>query len=122
MGESYFRTRKQSGSLFSIIVDFDNSILVFRNFSKVPDWTKDDPEVSHPFQDIPYEANEFSGDSQGNSFCAFLWLYSPRSQASRLVFLPVMSTAFEVPPVNLDAEGAALVVSTRLSHEPCFGV
>src|SRR5438093_1255473 len=29
--------------------------------------------------------------------------------ATRLVLRPVMSTAFEVPPVNLDAEGAALV-------------
>lgn len=30
-------------------------------------------------------------------------------QSSRLVFRPVMSTVFENPPVNLDAEGAALV-------------
>jgi len=30
-------------------------------------------------------------------------------QASRLIFRPVMSTAFEVPPINLDAEGAALI-------------
>src|SRR5437870_4418987 len=30
-------------------------------------------------------------------------------QASRLIFRPVMSTAFENPPINLDAEGAALI-------------
>jgi hypothetical protein len=30
-------------------------------------------------------------------------------QSSRLVFRPVMSTAFEVPAINLDAEGAAFI-------------
>src|SRR5438477_2857882 len=38
-------------------------------------------------------------------------------QASRLIFRPVMSTAFEVPPIALDAEGAALV-DVQVNRDP----
>jgi hypothetical protein len=41
-------------------------------------------------------------------------------QASRLVFRPAMNTASEVPPVNLDAEGAA-IVEVRVNRDPDTG-
>src|SRR5437870_3005301 len=41
-------------------------------------------------------------------------------QASRLIFRPVMSSGFEVPPVNLDAEGAALV-DVQVNRDPQTG-
>src|SRR2546425_1856863 len=41
-------------------------------------------------------------------------------QASRLIFRPVMSTAFEVPAIDLDAEGAALV-EVQVNRDPQTG-
>ncbi len=41
-------------------------------------------------------------------------------QASRLVFRPVMSTAFENPPIALDAEGAALI-EVNVNRDPTTG-
>jgi hypothetical protein len=41
-------------------------------------------------------------------------------QASRLVFRPVMSPVFENPPINLDAEGAALV-EVNVNRDPQTG-
>src|SRR3989449_3238918 len=41
-------------------------------------------------------------------------------QANRLIFRPVMSSGFEVPPVNLDAEGAALV-DVQVNRDPQTG-
>jgi len=42
-------------------------------------------------------------------------------QSSRLIFRPVMSTAFENPPINLDAEGAARV-EVQVNRDPQTGV
>jgi len=41
-------------------------------------------------------------------------------QSSRLIFRPVMSSVFEVPAVNLDAEGAALV-DVQVNRDPQTG-
>jgi hypothetical protein len=41
-------------------------------------------------------------------------------QSSRLVFRPAMSPAFEVPAVNIDAEGAALI-DVRVNRDPQTG-
>jgi len=41
-------------------------------------------------------------------------------QASRLVFRPIMSPSFEVPAINLDAEGAALV-EVQVNRDPQTG-
>ena len=41
-------------------------------------------------------------------------------QASRLIFRPVMSSAFEVPAVNLDAEGAAFI-EVLVNRDPQTG-
>src|SRR5690242_7179092 len=41
-------------------------------------------------------------------------------QASRLIFRPVMSPSFENPPINIDAEGAALV-EVQVNRDPDTG-
>src|SRR5262249_50476476 len=41
-------------------------------------------------------------------------------QASKLTFRPVMSPAFEVPPVDIDAQGAALI-EVQVTRDPQTG-
>ena len=41
-------------------------------------------------------------------------------QASRLIFRPIMSPAFENPPIPIDAEGAALI-DVQVNRDPQTG-